>query len=327
MITRKRTRNIRLCRGHSALAAVLFSIACTPTSTLPPELDFPAAYRIQSSGSVDLDGTLLPGGAQMDYLVYPSGRVVVSKFDAWISDLDIVVNFLWWETNRERLRCNRIVARDPIVGSLSGTNVDFRPSSASFLGYSHDMRDSAGNCPGLAREVDATNDGPFRFLHEPNRDRFQFRAGFTAVYDGNRVPLRLELDGNFLNRPPTAVIATGAPGVRWQDMRPGCPVGPQGLASIPANSPDGLVLNLRSMSSDIDDRESARFNSEFSRADISTEQWGHSTGGKYAFLSEGRLIGPVLFRTGLSHALLLTVTDRTGAKARDLCRFEVVAAP
>jgi len=33
----------------------------------------------------------------------------------------------------------------------------------------------------------------------------------------------------------------------------------------------------------------------------------------------------VLFGSGMRHALLLTVTDRTGAKARQLCVFEVSA--
>ena len=133
--------------------------------------------------------------------------------------------------------------------------------------------------------------------------------------------------GGFLNRPPVASIGIAAPGTPWQAIEAGCPVNEQGLAVVRANRPEGLVLDLRSLSYDEDSRASERLsNLKFPRGDISSEQWGHSTGGKYAYLGEGRLLGPVLFRTGMRHSLLLTVTDRTGAKARQVCRFEVTGA-
>ncbi len=294
-----------------------------PPPPVPPILDFPAAFRVQGSGTVDIGDITLPGNVRMDYLVYPSGRVVVSQLDAWIGDLDIVVTFLWWETDRERLRCNRISNVDPIVGRLTGDRIDFASASSSFVGLSFDQRDSAGDCPGLARQVEVTNDGPFSLIHDPDRRRSELTASFTATYAGNTVPLAFRLTGRFLNRPPVAAIGVGPPGTPWQRIEGGCPTGPQGKLVLAPNHADGLVLDLRSFSYDDDSRASERFDIKFPRGDISTEQWGHSTGGKYAYLGEGRLLGPVLFRTGMRHALLLTVTDRTGAKARQVCVFQV----
>jgi hypothetical protein len=319
----------------AALAALLVALVvggCPPTPPpvppappLPPELDFPAAYRVQGSGTVAIDDITLPSTLRMDYLVYPSGRVVVSHLEAWIGDLDIVVKFLWWETDRERLRCNQISNVDPIVGRLTGDRIDFATGSSSFEGLSFDQRDSTGECPGLARQVAVTNDGPFSLIHDPAGDRSELTASFSATYDGNTVPLAFRLTGRFLNRPPVAAIGVAPPGTPWQMITEGCPTGPQGESLIPPNHPDGLVLDLRSFSYDVDSRASERFNQKFPRGDISTEQWGHATGGKYAYLGEGRLLGPVLFGSGMRHALLLTVTDRTGAKARQLCVFEVSA--
>ncbi len=320
--------SLRLAALVVVLLGNLFA-GCTPVTPrppLPPELDFPAAYRVESAGLVEIDDIDLPGGARLDYLVYPSGRVVVSRFDAWIADLDIVVKFLWWETNRERLRCNGIGNVDPIVGRLSGTRIDFAANSATFEALSFDRRNSLGECPGLARKADATNNGPFAVTHDPETDTFEMTAAFRAEYEGNTVPLAFRVVGRFLNRPPTASIGVAPPGTPWQAVAAGCPINEQGLAVLRANRPEGLVLDLVSMSFDDDSRASERFNLKFPRGDISTEQWAHSTGGKYAYLGEGRLLGPVLFRTGMRHALMLTVTDRTGAKARQICRFDVVAS-
>ena len=153
-----------------SLLFVSLLFGCTPTTPrppLPPELDFPAAYRVESVGLVEIDDIDLPGKARLDYLVYPSGRVVITRFVAWVGDLDIVVKFLWWETDRERLRCNSISNVDPIVGRLTGTRVDFDANAATFDGLSFDGRDSSGDCPGLARQVDAMNNGPFTVTHDP----------------------------------------------------------------------------------------------------------------------------------------------------------------
>ena len=60
------------------------------------------------------------------------------------------------------------------------------------------------------------------------------------------------------------------------------------------------------------------------RVDLSFEQWARTRDGAFSFLGEGRDVGPVLFETGKEHQLLLWVTDRRGAEARKLCRFEVL---
>ncbi len=312
------------------LGLALGVAGCPPTTVppsappLPPELDFPAAYRVQAAGQVQVDTIELPGTATMDYLVYPSGRVVVTHLDVRVPDLDIVVYFLWWETDRERLRCNRMHLTEPVVASLVGDRIDFAVGSAAMRGVSFFERSPSGDCSGRHRRLEVSNDGVFSVLHDPDMPKWEMRAAFTATFDGNSVPLDFRLDGRFLNRPPMASMGVAEAGTTsWELIGEGCPVA-QEESKIPPNRPEGLVLDLRSFSYDNDSRESeTRFQVKFPRGDISTEQWAKSSGGKYEYLGEGRLLGPVLFEAGKAHSLMLTVTDRTGAKARQICQFEV----
>ena len=62
------------------------------------------------------------------------------------------------------------------------------------------------------------------------------------------------------------------------------------------------------------------------RTDISFEQWSRSrANASFEFLGEGRQIEPVLFESDRDHALVLTVTDRTGSRARKICEFHVTS--
>lgn len=305
----------------TAVLGILAALAtsCSSPSPTPPPADrgLAAQYKVEVAGSIRLDDIRVPGRAWLDYLVFPDGRVTVTALRANIPDLDIVTRFLFFETDRERLRCTEFSNTAAVEGRLmSGGLLVFPASAASLAGLSYTDRDAGGACTGAVRLITATNDRAFSLEHDPAHDRFRFRGSFVTSYRDKTFDLRIDMDGSYVNRPPDARIGVGGPGLDPDLIQGGCPpltgINPP---TAEANDPEGLRLNLLSVSTDPD--------GGWGRSDIEREQWAHSTGGPYEFLGEGRLIGPVLFELGLQHRLELTVSDRLGARGRDVCGFLV----
>lgn len=300
------------------MLAVLAMGCPSPTAVSPPAgRGLAEQYKVRATGSIRLDDIRVPGRAWLDYLVYPDGRVTVTAMRANIPDLDIVTRFLFFETDRERLRCTEFSNTTAVDGRLmSGGVLVFPASAASLTGLSYTDREAGGGCTGSVRLITATNDRAFSLEHDPAHDRFRFRGAFVTSYHDKTFDLRIDMEGSYVNRPPEARIGVGGPDLDPDLIQGGCPpltgINPP---TAEANDPEGLRLSLLSVSTDPD--------GGWRRSDIEREQWAHSTGGPYEFLGEGRLIGPVLFELGLQHRLELTVSDRLGARGRDVCGFLV----
>lgn len=318
----------RRCSARRAWDAVLaaallpLGAACSspPISPAASPSGLPAYFRVEASGEIRLDDIRVPGRAWLDYLVQPDGSVTITALRATMRDLDIVTRFLFFDTDRERLRCTEFSNVGPIAGRLAAGGTIAVPSgAASLTGRSFAERAAGGGCTGLARQISAVNDRPLTVDHDPGRDRFRFSGSFTTTHRDRSFDVAIEMAGSYVNRPPIARIGVGGPGLDPELIQAGCP--PLAGVNPPAadaNDPAGLRLNLVSVSSDPD--------GSWGRSSIEREQWAHSTGGPFHFLGEGRVIGPVLFELDRDHRLELTVSDHLGARSRHSCQFRVADA-
>lgn len=313
-----------VCRTMLVLGAVTaLVIACRPTQPpaiepLPPLLDFPAAYRVEAAGTVALDSTEVRGNLRMDYLVFPDQRAAVTRFDAWIDDIDYSVPFLWWEVQTESLRCTQLGNRGSWPATLAGETLVVPAARAGLGGSSYDTRKADG-CVGATRRLKAANPDPIEMTHDPASDRFALIATFAATHEGEEFEVAIDAEGTYVNRPPTAQLEHALGDGAYQA---GCPP-----SKAIAEDPRGLTLELRSTSFDPDGLELERFNSKYPRADLRFEQWARSTPeGRFAYLGEGQSIPPQVFEPGREHAVVLTVTDRSGSRSREVCSFHVEAA-
>ena len=302
-------------RGHSLAlvcgAAILALIApgCRSgteleAEPLPPLLQVPKAYWAEAQATIALDDLTVPGLVRFDYLVYPDQRVTIPNLLVRMDDLDLVVNFLWWETKREPLRCTTFGNEKAIEGVLEDGELSI-PAGAKVLAVSYFARDRDGECRGLARRLDTQSNDELRAVHDPEGNRFALSASFETSIEGNDVTVALEAEGHYLNRPPVAALeATGEGVVVAAD---GCPVTEKGNPPIAvANTEGGLLVTLRSTSYDPDGNWPAEHHPKRPRVDLSFEQWTVRSGpGGFRFLGTGREIGPVLFKTGQEHQLLL----------------------
>jgi hypothetical protein len=297
----------------------------------PEPLALPQAFRVEADGVLRVNDLRLPGRLRMDYLVYPGGAVVVSDLTAWIRDVDIVTHFLFWETDRERLRCTKLSNRAPMVGRLeAGGRLVLPPGAVDLTGVSFAARGPDRSCPGRARQVTARNESDVVATHDPVGGRFAMDGRFRARHEGEDLTLRIAMTGRYINRPPQALLGVFAPdpamalvgGVPADFDLPqgGCPplrgVNPPGAV---ANDPAGLRLYLISLSSDPDGRDRR------GRGDVARDVWSLATdGGPFRSLGRTQIVGPVLFALHRDHVLVLTTADHSQATARMVCRFRVI---
>lgn len=313
-----------------ALAALALTVALTapgcgpttPAGWTAAKLTLPKAYRAEGDGTIRLDDLSLRGRVRVDYLVYPDGNVAMGNLHTWVQDVDIVTHFIFWETNRERLRCTEFSNQQVIVGRFDGaaSELVFPLAAARLSGLSFESRLPDRSCDGPARVITAENNAELRIEHDPASDRFALSTRLTARYDGNDVSVSIDVEGGFLNRPPEPEIGVGGPTIDPDLIQGGCPpiltTNPPGA---PPNDPRGLLLNMVSSSSDPD--------GDWQRSDIIREEWSHSMGttsAKFRLIGRGRVAGPYLFESDQEHWLMLTAWDRTGASYRDLCQFRVL---
>lgn len=326
-------RGARLAAALAALAAALGCAPRAPAPAAPDPLALPKAYRVQADGELTVNDLRVGGRLRMDYLVFPDDRVVVSDLTAWVRDVDIVSRFAFIETGRERLRCTKLSNTTGLAGRLEpGGRLVLPPGAVDLSGVSFAERGAGGRCTGLARQVTAQNNADVVARHDPAADRFELSGTFRGRHGGEDLAIGISMTGRFLNRPPVATLGVFEPpagrtlSTVWPDdldlPQGGCPpLRGSNPAGAVANAPDGLRLDLISLSSDPDGRSGG------GRGDLARDVWSLSTdGGPFRALGTRQIVGPVLFELHRDHVLALTSSDHAGASARALCRFRVISA-
>ena len=316
-----------------ALAVALVSLGCPAEEPPPPPpppdaAQLPGRYIAQASGTVGLGGggieeETVDGRLQVAYIVYPDDRVVLTHFAARLDDVDLVVPFLWWEVDREPLRCTALASSRTAVGALENGDAIVLPAGALELGgVSYTARNDAVTCGGEQRGIRAESPSPASISHDPNENSFAFSGSFAASHQGNEFTVAVELDGDYVNRPPVARLAHALSGAGDDALVEGCP-DPKSIA----NTGEGLRLRLVSRSEDPDPHAFVESNLKLPRADLRREDWLRSLEGEFSFVGEGREMAEVVFEPALDHVLVLTVTDQSGSRARKICEFFVAPKP
>lgn len=316
----------------------LLAIAALLLSGCPPEIQQaqPEAFHVAGDVTLEIEGEhTLSGHFEAEYLLEDRARlgdlwlrqVRFSRLHAWIDDRDVVIE----RVGRDRvipLRCTTLAANGPIEGLVQEDGSLSLPGGAAIFGLSYESRSATGGCPGEGSVI-AFNGATERAITgrlDPGGDRFEASGRFEVEIEDEEVDGTLAFTGHYVNRPPTAVIASIAPpgaGSPGFDLsQGGCPPltgrNPDGVDS---NSPDGLRLVVQSVSHDPD--------GGFSRADLTHEEWARywgrpeTPGVRYEFIGRGRRFGPLLFEADQEHTVVLAVFDRHGARNETRCTFYV----
>ena len=284
-------------------------------------------YRARGSGHMAVDGpgccdgVTFPGTFEMDYeLDEAAGRVSITRLAAALADVDITFRFLIFETGRVQLRCGAARSESPIEGAADALGSLTIPAGAATLsGVAFNRRD-AGECGGGSSVIALTNNAPLTGRLDPLSDRLAIAGTFAAVTEGHAYNLRLDMAGEYVNRPPVAVFGAEGPGL-GAFAQGGCPAVMNGgnppEPTVEANDPAGLKMYLRSFSRDPD--------GAWGGADLLLDQWFHGRdSGPEKFIGESRRLGPHVFEFGPVHHLTLETTDRLGATDVSPCGFRVV---
>jgi hypothetical protein len=256
----------------------------------------------------------------MEYEQESAGRVRVTRLSAAVADIDVVFNFLIFETARLRVRCGAAESEGVVVGDLDDAgNLWIAPGAATLKGSSFEKRDG-DRCDGGNTLIALTNNDAVRGLLDPAGNRLSLGGSFTTTTEGRVYNIRLDMSGVYTNRPPVARLGAEGPGLE-AFAQGGCPAvwrganAPEWVAE--ANDPDGLKMYLRSFSYDPEGAWGA--------ADLQLDQWFYGRGAEpLKYIGEGRRHGPQLFEFGPAHRLTLKTSDRVGASATSDCSFSVV---
>lgn len=295
----------------------------------PPASASPApVYRARGSSRLAVDGpgccegVGFPGTFEMDYEVdAAAGRVSITRLQAALADMDITFRFLIFETGRVQMRCGAARSESPIEGSADVFgNLTIAAGAATLSGEAFNERDAGGECGGGSSSITLTNNAPLTGLLDPVSNRLSLSGNFTAVTEGNTYDVRLEMSGEYVNRPPVAVFGAEGPGLE-AFAQGGCPAvlnhGNPPEPTAEANDPAGLKMYLRSFSHDPD--------GAWRGGDLFLDQWFHGRdSGPLKFIGESRRLGPLYFEFGPVHHLTLETTDRLGATSVSPCSFRVV---
>ena len=339
----RRARCLLLLVGSLLLAGCPPQEPVEPPPPLPPLARVPAEYWVEAEGAVEIAGVGVPGKVRMHYAVHHDGEVSVRSLVAWMDDLDLAVDFLFWEVDTEPLRCSQFRNPRPLAGELDGSQLEI-PAGAEMIGISYTRRGPKGECLGEARRMDVKTPSAIVATHDPDNDHFEVAASFETVVAAEpvaeaifelipgvdapqattTVTVAFDMQGHYQNRPPVAALVSIGDGV---DMgSDGCPATREDVdpPMALANTPDGLEVTLRSQSYDPDGGWPDELQQpKLKRIDLQLEQWSRTKDGELVFLGGGQEISPVLFENDREHQLLLWITDRRGAEARKVCRFVV----
>jgi hypothetical protein len=301
-----------------------------PAMPLPPSASgMPAPlYRARGGGTMAVDGpgccdgVAFPGTFEMDYEVdEAAGRVSITRLYATLADFDITFRFLIFETGRVQVRCGAVRSGSPIEGSADAFgNLTVAAGAATLSGEAFKQREAGGKCGGGSSSIRLTNNAPLTGLLDPVSNRLSISGAFTTTTEGQTYNVRLDMSGEYVNRPPVAVFGAEGPGLE-AFAQGGCPAvwhngnPPEYVAE--ANDPAGLKMYLRSYSHDPD--------GVWRGADLLLDQWYHGRdSGPEKFIGESRRLGPMFFEFGPVHHLTLKSTDRLGVDAVSVCGFRVV---
>ena len=284
-------------------------------------------YRVRGTGVMTIsgpgccEGINFPGTFEMDYIQDSRGGVEIPRLHTSIADMDIVFNFLIFETHRMKIRCGETHNDRTITGNVDVLgNLTIPSGAASISGGFFETRNLLGECPGTSTNLAAMNNSIFRGLLDPGANLVRLGGMFTTRVEGNDYSLTLEMTGTYVNRPPRARF-----GVTGRNLEAfaqgGCPAvlnaGNPPESVIEANDPAGLKMFLRSLSYDPD--------GAWTRADVEVDKWFYARGSApFDFLAEGREHGPMIFGFGPQHRLVLETSDRLGAATTSNCSFRVV---
>ena len=268
------------------------------------------------------DGVPFPGTFEMDYEVdEAAGRVEITRLSAALADMDITFHFLIFETGRVKVRCGTARSASPIEGSVDAFgNVTIAAGAATLTGEAFQRREEGGECGGGSSAITLTNNAPLTGLLNPASNRLSLSGAFTTVTEGHTYDVRLDMTGEYVNRPPVAVFGAEGRGLE-AFAQGGCPAvmnwGNPPEPTVEANDPAGLKMYLRSFSFDPD--------GAWSGADLFLDQWFHGRdSGPLKFIGESRRLGPAYFEFGPVHHLKLETTDRAGVTDVSPCDFRVV---
>jgi hypothetical protein len=268
------------------------------------------------------DGVVFPGSFEMDYeLDASAGGVRITRLDTALADMDVTFHFLIFETGSVHMRCGAARSESPIEGTTDALgNLTVPAGAATLSGGAFQHRDAGGECGGNSSTITLSNNAPLTGLLDPASNRLSFNGAFTTTTEGHTYIVRLEMTGEYVNRPPVARLGVEGPGLE-AFAQGGCPAvmndGNPPEPTVEANDPAGLKIYLRSFSLDPD--------GAWNGADIRFDQWFHSRDLEpEKFIGESRRLGSVLFEFGPIHHVALETTDRAGAAARDRCDFRVV---
>lgn len=306
-------------RAASAPAAAVAAAASGPHAPL---------YRARGSSTMAVsgegccDGVPFPGTFEMDYEVdEAAGRVEITRLSAALADFDITFHFLIFETGRVKVRCGTARSASPIEGSVDAFgNLTIAAGAATLSGEAFQRREADGECGGGSSAITLTNNAPLTGLLDPVSNRLSLSGAFTTMTEGHTYDVRLDMTGEYVNRPPVAVFGAEGPGLE-AFAQGGCPAVMRGgnppEPTVEANDPAGLKMYLRSFSFDPD--------GAWSGADLYLDQWFHGRdSGPVKFVGESRRLGPLFFEFGPVHHLTLQTTDRVGVTDASPCDFRVV---
>ncbi len=312
------------------LAVALGSAGCLtplPEPASPPPAgvgELTQQFIAEVSGTVSIQGESAPGGLRFRYDVAPGGAVVLRELAGWVDDIDLPIEVLGWEVSSEPLRCTKVALIGAVDATLESPNqIRVDAGQAELAVESASSRKPSGDCGGSARGLRAKNSVPFSITHDPEADSVALTGSFSAEHEGQTVIVHLDLEGEYVNRPPVAEIAYAIA----EEPTLGCPP-----SKAIANTPDGLLVSLSSRSSDPDGN--VAWNSEgqpdpgnpkflWPRADIRAETWLRSNGPEIVFLGQEHSLEPQLFAAEQDHWVALEVQDRSGARHRKICSFSV----
>lgn len=304
------------------------SAPAPPPTPLPPASAPAPAFMTRGGGTMTVegdgccDGLAFPASFEMDYEAdAASGRVRLTRLYAAVADVDVAFHFLIFETARVSVRCGTARNEAVVEGSLDASgNVFVDAGAATLSGSAFNRRDAVGECGGGVAHLTLTNNAPLRGLLDPASNRLTLAGTFAASVEGHAYTVRLDVKGEYLNRPPEAVFGAEGPGLAAY-AQGGCPAvvrwGNPPEPVVEANDPLGLKMYLRSYSRDPD--------GAWGGADLRLDQWFYARDAEaYKFLGEGRRFGPALFEFGPVHHLRLETNDRAGAASTAPCDFRVV---
>lgn len=307
----------------SLLAGRADSAPAPPFSTVATQ-----SYSARGRGTMIVDGpgccdgVVFPSTFEMNYEVdSASGRINISRLYTTLADMDVTFHFLIFETGRAHIRCGTARNDEVIEGNVDAVgNLSIAAGAATLSGTSYQQRNASGDCGGDVSAITLNNNAPLTGVLDPASNRISFSGVFSATTEGNTYTVRLDMTGDYLNRPPVAVFGVEGPGLE-RFSQGGCPAvmnsGNPPEPTVEANDPSGLKMFLKSFSRDPD--------GAWQGGDLQLDQWFHARGSEpLKFIGESRRFGPVVFEFGPVHHVELQTTDRAGALSNSDCEFRVV---